>query len=140
MELALEAAETGHLVLSTMTTMTPEKAVERILGSFPAAEQSTVKERLGRMLRAIVSQRLVPRRDGERMAVFEIVDGQSPELALHSENGVRTPGKKNSARIDIELEHLVRSGSITPEVALAQAVDRVLLSAKLSPPSKPRLR
>jgi Tfp pilus assembly ATPase PilU len=92
------------------------------------------------MLRAIVSQRLVPRRDGERMAVFEIVDGQSPELALHSENGVRTPGKKNSARIDIELEHLVRSGSITPEVALAQAVDRVLLSAKLSPPSKPRLR
>lgn len=140
MELALEAAETGHLVLSTVTTMTPEKTVERILGSFSVAEQSTVKERLARMLRVIVSQRLVDRRDGERMAVFEVVDGQSPVLGLLADNSGRLPVKKNPARIDGELEHLVRSGSITHEVALAHAVDRALLSAKLAPPSKPRLR
>jgi len=140
MELALEAAETGHLVLSTLSTMTPEKAVERILGSFPTAEQSTVKERLARMLRVIASQRLVPRCDGERMAVFEIVDGQSPVLALQAESSVRVPSQRNAPRIDMELEHLARSGSITHEVALTHAVDRALLSAKLSPPSKPRLR
>jgi twitching motility protein PilT len=138
-ELALQAAETG-LVLSTLTTMTPEKAVERMLGSFSVAEQSSVKERLARTLRVIVGQRLVPRRDGERLAVFEMVDGQSPVLALQSENSGRIPIKKNSARIDAELEHLVRSGSITPEVALAHAGDRVSLSAKLSSPSKPRVR
>jgi twitching motility protein PilT len=57
-ELALQAAETGHLVLSTLTTMTPEKAVERILGSFSVAEQSSIKERLARTLRVIVGQRL----------------------------------------------------------------------------------
>jgi twitching motility protein PilT len=140
MELALEAAETGHLVLSTLSTMTPGKAVERFLGSFSAAEQSAVKERLARMLRVIVSQRLVPRCDGERMAVFEMVEGQSPVLALQAENSARVQVQKNPARIDIELEHLVRSGSITHEVALAHAVDRALLSAKLFPPSKPRLR
>ena len=140
MELAVEAAETGHLVLSTLTTMTPEKAVERILGSFSVAEQSTVKDRLARMLRVIVGQRLVPRIDGERMAVFEIVDAQAAELALQTESSGRIPASKNSARIDVELEHLVRSGSITHEVALAHAADRALLSAKLSPPSKPRLR
>jgi twitching motility protein PilT len=138
-ELALQAAETG-LVLSTLTTMTPEKAVERMLGSFSVAEQSSVKERLARTLRVIVGQRLVPRRDGERLAVFEMVDGQSPVLALQSENSGRIPIKKNSARIDAELEHLVRSGSITPEVALAHAGDRASLSAKLSSPSKPRVR
>ena len=139
-ELALQAAETGHLVLSTLTTMTPEKAVERMLGSFSVAEQSGVKERLARTLRVIVGQRLVPRRDGERLAVFELVDGQSPALDLQTENGGRIPIKKNSARIDAELEHLVRSGSITHEVALAHAADRASLSAKLSSPSKPRVR
>ena len=140
MELALEAAETGHLVLSTLTTMTPDKAVERILGSFSTADQATVKERLARMLRVIVSQRLVPRRDGERVAVFEIVDGQSPVLALQTESIARIPVQENSAGIDIELERLVRSGSIGHEVALTHAVDRASLAAKLSPPSKPRLR
>jgi twitching motility protein PilT len=139
-ELALQAAETGHLVLSTLTTMTPEKAVERIVGSFSVSEQSSVKERLARTLRLIVGQRLVPRRDGERLAVFEIVDGQSPVLALQTENSGRIPIKKNSARIDAELEHLVRSGSISHEVALAHAADRASLSTKLSSPSKPRVR
>lgn len=138
-ELALEAAETGHLVFSTLTTMTPEKAIERILGSFSLTEQPAVKERLSRMLQVIVAQRLVCRQNGESRAVFEIVDGQTPALALQTENSGR-PIKKNSARIDGQLEHLVRSGAITHEVALAQAVDRAVLSAKLSSPPKPRLR
>src|SRR5437667_8108643 len=84
MELALEAAETGHLVLSTLTTMTPEKAVERIVSAFSIAEQQTVRDRLARMLRCIVCQRLVPRQDGERFAVFEVVEGNAPSRGLQS--------------------------------------------------------
>ena len=53
MELALEAAETGHLVLSTLNTMTPEKAVERLVSAFSVAEQQTLKDRLARMLSAL---------------------------------------------------------------------------------------
>src|SRR5258707_962004 len=63
MELALEAAETGHLVLSTMNTLNARKTVERFVGAFPGTEQAAVRERLGLMLRCVVSQRLLPRKN-----------------------------------------------------------------------------
>ena len=141
MELALEAAETGHLVLSTLTTMTPEKAVERVVSAFAASEQQTVKDRLARMLRCIVCQRLVPRQDGERVAVFEVVDGNAPSLGLQPEDTDVRPALGNgSRRIDAELERLIRSNVVVLDVALMHAVDPASLSAKFSKPSKPRLR
>jgi len=141
MELALEAAETGHLVLSTLTTMTPEKAVERILSAFAIAEQQTVRDRLARMLRCIVCQRLIPRQDGERVAVFEVVDGNAPSLGLQPEDDANRPALiKRPQRIDAELERLIRAGVIAPDVALIHAVDPGSLSAKFSKPGRPRLR
>jgi twitching motility protein PilT len=83
-ELALEAAETGHLVLSTMTTLTAAKAVERMLAVFPASEQTAARERLKRMLRSVVCQQLVHRNDGERSAVFEVFASESPLLGLRT--------------------------------------------------------
>lgn len=139
-ELALEAAETGHLILSTLSTITPAKAVERILAVFSAAEQESAKERLARMLRLIVCQRLIPGANGERTAIFEVVDGESAELGLQPESKTHRTPRRTSARIDTELERMVRSGSLTPDVALSHAVDRTSLSAKLSAPTKPRLR
>jgi twitching motility protein PilT len=142
-ELALEAAETGHLVLSTLTTPSPEKAVERMMGAFSPSEQAGVSDRLGRMLRLVVCQRLISLRDGERMAVFEVVNGEAPELGLQqgTSNTSNTRNtRKTALRIDAELERLVRSGVITEEVALVHASDRTSLSAKLSGPAKPRLR
>jgi twitching motility protein PilT len=62
-EIALEAAETGHLVLSTLHTIDASKTVERIVGIFPAAEQHTIRNRLAKSFRFIVSQRLLPRND-----------------------------------------------------------------------------
>ena len=138
-ELALEAAETGHLILSTLTTMTPFKAVERILAAFSTTEQDSTKERLARMLRLIVCQRLVPAVNGERTAVFEIADTESPELALQGEHKPARP-RKHSTGIDAELERLVRSGIIAQDVALPHAIDRTALAAKLSSALKPRLR
>jgi twitching motility protein PilT len=139
-ELALDAAENGHLILSTVTTRTAPKGIERILGAFTPAEQENAKERLARMLRLIVCQRLVSAANGERTAIFEIVDGASIELGLREGHKSAGATRKSSVRIDAELERLVRSGTLAQDVALSQAVDRASLSAKLSAPTKPRLR
>ena len=62
-EIALEAAETGHLVMSTLHTIDASKTVERIVGAFPMSEQLTIRHRFAKSFRAIVSQRLIPRKD-----------------------------------------------------------------------------
>ena len=125
-ELALEAAETGHLVLSTLNTLNAPKAVDRLLGSFANGEQAGIRERLARMLRCIVCQRLIPRPpDGERVAVFEIV---APDVVLRgAENPV--PGMRT---LDEEIERLVRTGVITRETALAHALDPASLARALA--------
>jgi twitching motility protein PilT len=73
-EIALEAAETGHLVMSTLHTIDASKTVERIIGVFPLADQQGIRTRLGKAFRYIVSQRLLPRKDGKgRIAAIEIL-------------------------------------------------------------------
>jgi twitching motility protein PilT len=73
-EIALEAAETGHLVMSTLHTTDASKTVERIIGTFPIAEQHVIRQRLSKSFRYIVSQRLLPRKDkGGRVAAIEIL-------------------------------------------------------------------
>src|SRR5947209_9963051 len=73
-EIALEASETGHLVLSTLHTIDAAKTVERIVGVFPLADQQAIRTRLGKAFRFIVSQRFLPRKDGTgRMAAIEIL-------------------------------------------------------------------
>ncbi len=63
-EIAMEAAETGHLVMSTLHTIDASKTVERIIGVFPLAEQHGIRNRLAKSFRYIISQRLIPRKDG----------------------------------------------------------------------------
>jgi twitching motility protein PilT len=72
-EIALEAAETGHLVMSTLHTIDASKSVERIVGVFPLAEQETVRNRLAKSFRYVISQRLIPRKDAGRVAAIEIL-------------------------------------------------------------------
>ncbi len=73
MRLALTAAETGHLVLATLHTRGAPQAVERLLDSFPAAEQNRVRSQLASSLRAVLAQKLVAARDGGRVALYEIM-------------------------------------------------------------------
>src|SRR5437588_5817168 len=81
MELALEAAETGHLVLSTMNTINTQQAVERFVSALPAGDHRPGRHRLARRLRYVISQRLVPRKQDEhRMAVFEVWKSGSEPL------------------------------------------------------------
>src|SRR5437660_128358 len=135
MELALEAAETGHLVLSTLNTLNAQQTVERFVAAFPAAEQAGTRERLARMLRYVISQRLVPRSEGShRIAVFEILKSGSKVLDRLLE-GASSSGKK-SAGLDEEIEKLVRAGLVTQEIALAHAIDPRELAKKLAATEK----
>src|SRR5262245_66578372 len=78
MEVSLEAAETGHLVLSTLHTIDVAKTVERIIGVFPKSEEQIIRTRLAQSFRYIISQRLLPRADGSgRIAAIEILKATS---------------------------------------------------------------
>lgn len=124
MELVLEAAETGHLVLSSLNTMTAAQTVERIINAFPSTEQSSVRDRLARSLRWIVAQRLIPRSDGSgRVPLVEILKTQS--LASIEHNG-------SHLHFDVEIEKLVRSGVVDIETALAYATDPNQMQQTLS--------
>ena len=73
-EIALEAAETGHLVLSTLHTIDAAKTVDRIIGMYPKNEEKIIRTRLAQTFRYIVSQRLIPRAEGKgRVAAIEIL-------------------------------------------------------------------
>ena len=133
MELALEAAETGHLVLSTMNTISAQQAVERFVSALPAGEQRPARHRLARMLRYVISQRLVPRKqDEERVAVFEVWNSGSESLDRLLRNEAHlNPDQNNESSIDSQIEDLVRVGIVSPEIAVTHAMDPRALAKKL---------
>lgn len=141
MELALEAAETGHLVLSTMNTINAQQAVERFVSVLPAGDHRPGRDRMVRMLRYVVSQRLVPRKQDEhRMAVFEVWKSGSDSLEqlLRGEPPRRPENERShksepadNCSIDSQIEDLVRAGIVHPEIAISHAMDPRALAKKL---------
>lgn len=131
MEVALEAAETGHLVLSTLHTIDAAKSVERIIGVFPKNEEHSIRTRLAQSFRFIVSQRLLPRANGlGRVAVIEILKATS-RTKEYIERG-ESEGKslmdameqgetEGMQTFDGQIEKLVRSGVVSKEDGLAYA-------------------
>jgi twitching motility protein PilT len=91
MEIALTAGETGHVVYSTLHTISAGQTINRILGMFSREEEEQVRERLAGSLRYIVSQRLVPRKQGGRMLVTELMGSslRTREAILLGENDNR---------------------------------------------------
>jgi twitching motility protein PilT len=120
-EMVLEAAETGHLVLSSLNTVDAAKTVERLLGLFPATEQAATRGRLARCIRQIVSQKLIPRRDARgRVPVVEllkVLPGTLEALEISS------PSTTHTLHFDSEIEKLVRAGVVDPETAILNASD-----------------
>ncbi len=93
-DIALKAAETGHLVLSTLHTMDAPKTIQRISSVFDLSEQKVLRIRLAETLKAVVSQRLIPRCDTrERIAVFEIM-----RQTLAIQDCIKDPGKTETIR------------------------------------------
>lgn len=132
-EIALEAAETGHLVLSTLHTIDASKTVERIIGAFPSGEQHTIRNRFAKSFRAIVSQRLIPRKDGSgRLAIVEILKStlrtreyvekgeQNGKTLLEAMTDGDTDGMQH---FDGEIEKLVRADLIEVSTGLAYATN-----------------
>jgi twitching motility protein PilT len=142
MEILLEAAENGHLVLSSMNTVDATKTVERIVGAFPAAEQQPVRDRLAKTFRYIIAQRLVPRADGERrIAVFEILksnsrtrdcieQGERPGRTLL--DMIKTGEAEGMQHFDAEIAKLVRSGIVDLETGLCFASNATVLGQELA--------
>jgi twitching motility protein PilT len=131
MEVAMEAAETGHLVLSTLHTIDAAKTVERIIGVFPKNEEQIIRTRLSQSFRYIVSQRLLPRADGSgRVAVIEILKATS-RTREYIERG-ESEGKslmdameqgelEGMQTFDGEIEKMIRAGLIKKDDGIAYA-------------------
>jgi twitching motility protein PilT len=141
-EIAMEAAETGHLVLSTLHTIDASKTVERIVGVFPMAEQHTLRNRLAKSFRYIVSQRLIPRKDGNgRVAVLEILKStlRTREYVEKGEtdgktllDAMRVGEQEGMQHFDGDIEKLIRAGVIDMETGLAYATNPGNLQLELS--------
>jgi twitching motility protein PilT len=142
LEILLEAAENGHLVLSSMNTVDASKTVERIVTSFPAAEHASVRERIAKTFRYIIAQRLIPRSDnGERIAVVEILksnsrtrdcieQGERPGRTLL--DAIKSSENEGMQHFDAEIAKLVRSGLIDLETGLGFASNATVLGQELA--------
>ena len=141
-EIALEAAETGHLVLSTLHTIDASKTVDRIIGLYPKNEEPVIRTRLAQTFRYIVSQRLMPRADRRgRIAAVEILRS-SPRTREYIEAGeadgkslldAMRDGKLDGMQdFDTVIRELIEDGTVTFEDGLTFATNpnNLLLSLK----------
>lgn len=130
MSAAVTAAETGHLVLSTLHTNNAAQTIDRIIDSFPAAQQDQIRLQLASSLAGIFSQRLIPRISGGLIPAYELLINNEAvanlirERRTHEINAVIETGME-SGMIDMNrsLAELVRKGEITPENALSRSLN-----------------
>ncbi len=132
-EVALEAAETGHLVLSTLHTIDASKTVDRIIGVFPKNEERVIRTRISQSFRYIISQRLIPRADGKgRVAAIEILKstmrtreyvekGESEGKSLI--DAMEQGDQEGMQTFDGVIEQMVRNEVLTLEGAMPYATN-----------------
>jgi twitching motility protein PilT len=131
-EIALTAAETGHLVFSTLHTIDASKTVDRIIGAFDATEQQAIRSRLAASFRYFISQKLIPKRAGGRVPVLEIL-----KATMRTRDYVEAGEKEGKTLVDAmrdgeldgmqyfdgEIEKLVRAGVISMTTGLLYATN-----------------
>jgi twitching motility protein PilT len=138
--IALEASETGHLVLSTLHTIDASKTIDRIVGVFPKNEERQVRTRFSQAFKWVVSQRLIPKQGGGRTAICEILRSTS-RTKEYVQEGERE-GKslvdamsdgqlEGMQTFDGELEKLINAGVIDKETGLSYATNRTNLQLVL---------
>jgi twitching motility protein PilT len=141
-EIVLEAAETGHLVLSSLNTMDASKTVERIVSSFSPAEQQSVRERFSKSFRYIICQRLMSKADRSgRVAVFEVLkaNGRTRECIEKGErenrtvlDAIKAGSSDGMQHFDGEIAQLVNEHMIDLETGLSFATNPGLLGQELA--------
>jgi len=135
-EIALEASETGHLVLGTLHTSDAGQTVNRIIGMFDLAEERLIRGRLSESLKYVVSQRLLPKKQGGRVAAFEIMVNniRIRDLIINGEQGEKTfynviesGSTYGMITFDQYIAKLFEDDIITEEVAMLNGSDKARL-------------
>lgn len=138
--IALTAAETGHLVLSTLYTMGASKSIDRIVDVFPPYQQQHIRIQLAAVLEGVIYQQLIPKADGNgRVAALEtmiatpaiknlIREGKTYQI----DSTIQTGGKYGMKTMDMSLVELYKSGVINYDDAMAYAVDRDIMSRMIN--------
>lgn len=128
--LALTAAETGHLVFGTLHTTSAAKTIDRIIDVFPAAEKSMVRSMLSESLQGVISQTLLKKQNGGRIAAHEIMTGTAAIRNLIREDkvaqmysAIQTGAAFGMVTLDQSLTDLVKKGLISRETARAKALN-----------------
>jgi twitching motility protein PilT len=126
--LALTAAETGHLVFGTLHTTSAAKTIDRVVDVFPAEEKSMVRSMLSESLQAVISQTLLKKSGGGRVAAHEIMRGTAAIRNLIREDkiaqmysAIQTGGQQGMQTLDQCLTNLVSKGVITRDIAREKA-------------------
>ncbi len=127
---AVTAAETGHLVFSTLHTNNAVQTVDRIIDSFPATQQDQIRQQLAGSLAGVFSQRLIPRISGGLIPAYELLLNNSAVANLIREKRtheiqtvIETSSQEGMIDMNRCLADLVRSGEITPESAYARSLN-----------------
>ena len=129
--LALSAAETGHLVFGTLHTSSAAKTIDRVVDVFPAAEKDMIRAMLSESLKAVISQTLMKKNGGGRVAAHEIMMGTPAIRNLIRENkiaqmysAIQTGQQYGMKTLDQDLQRLVREGLVTRQVAQSKAANK----------------
>ena len=135
---AMTAAETGHLIFSTLHTIGAANTIDRIIDAFPAAQQHQVAVQLSMVLHAVVSQRLLPTTDGKMVPAFEImvltpaIRNIIREGKTHQIDGmIYTSTNENMLAMDTSIFRLYQKGIIDKKTALANASNPEMMSKKI---------
>jgi twitching motility protein PilT len=134
--IAITAAETGHLVFSTLHTIGATKTIDRIVDVFPPYQQQQIKIQLSAVLQGIISQQLLPREDGSgRVAALEVMvttpaiqnlirEGKTHQI----ESSVQTGGKYGMKTMDMAITELFKKKIISTETAYTYSIDKEMIS------------
>jgi twitching motility protein PilT len=136
--LAMTAAETGHFVLATLHTNNAVRTINRMIGAFPSAEQGQVRTMLSESLRAVISQRLVPKKDGSgRVPALELLvinkaisNLVREEKTVQIRSAIQTGKGQGVYLLEQSLNELVRTGVVQKEVALRFAEDKKMVTGQ----------
>ena len=137
---AMTAAETGHLVLSTLHTVGAANAIDRVVDAFPPNQQGQVRVQLAQVLQAVVSQQLVPTEQGGEAAVFEImlvntaIRNMIRESKTHQlENAMISASNEGMVTMDQSLMSLYQKGVISKKTLLLYCTNPDTVSRRVGP-------
>lgn len=133
-EIAMTAAETGHLVLSTLHTVGAANAIDRIIDVFPEGQQQQIRVQMSMVLQAIVSQQLVPGINGGQVAAFEILRANNAVRTMIRESKahqidsvIHSSGREEMKSMDMSLAELCKAGKVDLAVAMDYANNAELM-------------